>query len=144
MAPAQKYATNAGRCLRVARRKLRADGTATPAGAFSCEDLLNLERPKLYAYESPRIDGKWVQAFGGSRVLVRRKRGDGSWKVTKQGEQYFRRAAPNDVQAHAGLPRGAAPDELAWLGGVHQPLQDALREVGVERLGRHPAEALAR
>ena len=47
----QKYATNAGRYLRVGGRKvqlLRADGTATPAGAFYYEDLLNIERPKLY------------------------------------------------------------------------------------------------
>ena len=91
----QKYATNAGRYLSVGGRKvqlLRADGTATPAGAFYYEDLLNIERPKLYAYESPLIDGKWVQAFDGSRVLVRRKKADGTWEATKQGEQYFRHA----------------------------------------------------
>jgi hypothetical protein len=57
----QKYATNAGRYLRVGAKRvqlLKADGTATPAGAFYYEDLLNLERPMLYAYESPLIDGK--------------------------------------------------------------------------------------
>ena len=91
----QRYASNAGRYLRVGDQRLKllnVDGTATPAGAYYYRDLLNLELPTLYAYEAPRINGKWVEAFDGRRVLVRRKLADGSWEVTKQGEQYFRHA----------------------------------------------------
>ena len=53
--------------------------------------------PRLYAYEQPLLNDKWVMAFDGTRVKVRERNSDGSWRITKNGEDYFRytfRACP--------------------------------------------------
>ncbi len=46
--------------------------------------------PRRYAYEQPLINDRWVMAFDGTRVKVRERNSDGSWRITKKGEDYFR------------------------------------------------------
>jgi hypothetical protein len=50
------------------------------------------------------IDGKWVESFGGGRVLVRRKMADGTWQPTRAGEHYFRHTRDEWVVQPEGRP----------------------------------------
>ena len=87
----QKYTGSQGRFLVVngRRRKLiEASGKVTAAGRIYYE-ILGIEPPRLYAYEQPLINDKWVMGFDGREILVRR-RVNGAWTITKEGENYFR------------------------------------------------------
>ena len=87
----QAYKGSQGRYLLVngRRRKLiEASGKVTEAGRAYYQ-VLGIDPPRLYAYEQPLIDDKWVLGFSGRKVLVRR-RVNGAWTVTKEGENYFR------------------------------------------------------
>ena len=66
-----------------------ADSKPTAAGVFYYKEL-GVEPPKRYAYEQPLLNDKWVVAFDGSRVKVREKLADGSWRITKAGLSYFK------------------------------------------------------
>ena len=66
-----------------------ADSKPTLAGAFYYKEL-GVEPPKRYAYEQPLLNDKWVVAFDGSRVKVRERMADGSWRITKAGMPYFK------------------------------------------------------
>ena len=66
-----------------------ADSKPTAAGVFYYSQL-GIEPPKRYAYEQPLLNDKWVMAFDGSRVKVREKLADGSWRITKAGLSYFK------------------------------------------------------
>ena len=87
----QGYKGNQGRYLVVngRRRKLiEASGKVTEAGRIYYE-ILGIDPPRLYAYEQPLINDKWVMGFSGREILVRR-RVNGAWTITKEGENYFR------------------------------------------------------
>jgi hypothetical protein len=87
----QGYKGSQGRYLVVngRRRKLiEASGKVTEAGRIYYE-ILGIDPPRLYAYEQPLIDDKWVMGFSGREILVRR-RVNGAWTITKEGENYFR------------------------------------------------------
>ena len=66
---------NQGRYLMVkgSRRKLiEASGKVTEWGRAYYQ-ILGIEPPRLYGYEQPLIDDKWVMGFSGRKVLVRRR-----------------------------------------------------------------------
>ena len=87
----QGYKGSQGRYLVVngRRRKLiEASGKVTEAGRIYYE-ILGIDPPRLYAYEQPLINDKWVMGFSGREILVRR-RVNGAWTITKEGENYFR------------------------------------------------------
>ena len=87
----QGYKGSQGRYLVVngRRRKLiEASGKVTEAGRIYYE-ILGIDPPRLYAYEQPLINDKWVMGFSGRDILVRR-RVNGAWTITKEGENYFR------------------------------------------------------
>ena len=66
-----------------------ADSRPTAAGLFYYKEL-GIEPPKRFAYEQPLLNDKWVVAFDGSRVKVRERMADGSWRITKAGMPYFK------------------------------------------------------
>ncbi len=69
-----------------------ASGESTLAGVYYYKELLKLDPPLLYAYETPLIQDKWVTGFNGKKVLVRRRGADGQWAATAAGKQYFKYA----------------------------------------------------
>ena len=66
-----------------------ADSKATAAGVFYYQQL-GIDPPKRYAYDQPLLNDKWVEAFDGSKVKVREKMADGSWRITRPGMPYFK------------------------------------------------------
>ena len=90
-AESQSYKGSQARYLLLDGKKkklIEATGKVTPAGKAYYE-LLNIPSPKLFAYEQPLIDEKWVMGFNGQRVLVRTRGADGKWAITKAGMNYF-------------------------------------------------------
>jgi len=71
------YASSQSRYITFAgNRKLtliQPDGKATLAGVYYYQTLLGLEVPKLYSYETPLIQDKWVQGY--------------SWKKSSSGAE---------------------------------------------------------
>ena len=66
-----------------------ADSRPTAAGVFYYQQL-GIEPPKRYAYDQKLLNDKWVEAFDGSKVKVREKLADGSWRITRAGMSYFK------------------------------------------------------
>ena len=92
-AESQAYRGSQGRYLMAGGRRtklIEAAGKVTAAGRAYYQEVLGIAPPRLFAYEQPLIDDKWVIGFSGQRVLVRRRQADGSWTITKAGENYFR------------------------------------------------------
>ena len=89
----QRYRTSVAQLIRApGGRRIRligADSRPTAAGRFYYAQL-GVDVPRLYAYEQPLISDKWVMAFDGTWVKVRERNADGSWLITKKGEDYFR------------------------------------------------------
>ena len=89
----QRYRTSVAQYVRAAGGAkiplIGADSKPTPAGKFYYGQL-GVEPPKRYAYEQPLINDQWVLGFDGSRVKVRTRNADGTWKITSAGLAYFR------------------------------------------------------
>jgi hypothetical protein len=89
----QRYRTSVAQFIRAPggrRIKLiNADSQPTAEGRYYYAQL-GVDVPRLYVYEQPLINDKWVMAFDGTRVKVRERNSDGAWRITKKGEDYFR------------------------------------------------------
>ena len=89
----QRYKTSVAQFIRApGGRRIKlvgADSQPTAEGRFYYAQL-GVDVPRLYAYEQPLLNDKWVMAFDGTRVKVRERNSDGSWRITKKGEAYFR------------------------------------------------------
>ena len=89
----EKYASSESRYISVDGNKLTLilpDGRLTLYGSYYYRDLLQLDPPKLFSFETPLIQDKWVMAYSGRKLLVRRRGADGQWQPTKLGLQYFK------------------------------------------------------
>ncbi len=89
----QRYKTSVAQFIRApGGRRIKlvgADSQPTAEGRYYYAQL-GVDVPLLYAYEQPLLNDKWVMAFDGTRVKVRERNADGSWRITKNGEDYFR------------------------------------------------------
>ena len=89
----QKNKTNWSQIIVSGNRRIKlqdADGALTQAG-LDYYDIAGIEPPTLYTYEQELENGRWVTAYDGTKVLVRRwDSGTQAWKVTKTGEAYFK------------------------------------------------------
>ena len=90
----EKYNTSESRYITVEGNSkltlILPDGRTTLYGAFYYRDVLNTEPTRLFAYETPLLNDKWVLGYSGQKILVRRRGADGQWTPTKQGLQYFK------------------------------------------------------
>ena len=71
----QKYRSNWGQYLVSGTRRLKlqeADGTLTQAGRDYYDEILGIEPPLLFAYEQELENDRYVRAYDGTPVLVRR------------------------------------------------------------------------
>ena len=88
---AQAFSSSQGRYLQVGTRKVKlqnTDGTLTDSGRHYHAHLGDVP-PLMYSYDQPLINDKWVIGYNGKRIMVRKKV-NGQWQVTRNGEEYFR------------------------------------------------------
>ena len=89
----QRYQASVGQFIRLADgravRLMNTDNSLTSAGSAYWR-LAGIPAPRLYNYDQPLINEKWVMAYDGTRLKVRERTADGSWRITNKGEGYFR------------------------------------------------------
>ena len=89
----QRYQASVGQFIRLADgrpvRLMNTDNTMTSAGTMYWR-LAGVPVPRLYNYDQPLLNDKWVMAYDGTRIKVRERTADGSWRITNKGESYFR------------------------------------------------------
>ena len=70
-------------------RLINADRKPTPSGVAYYRKL-GVPPPQLYDYQQGLINDTHVRGFDGKEIKVRSRNADGSWKILKAGEAYFR------------------------------------------------------
>ena len=110
-----------GRFLDIGGRRVRlqlADGTLTDAGRHY-HSAVGEDPPLMYSYEQPLHNDRYVWGYNGNRVTVRQWK-DGAWRVTKEGENYFKHNK-NEYVVHVPVRRAVKREERwAWAQGRNQ------------------------
>lgn len=89
----QRYQASVGQFIRLADgrpvRLMTPDNKMTSAGTMYWR-LAGIPPPSLYNYDQPIYGDGWVRAYDGTPIKVSERMADGSRRITKKGEGYFR------------------------------------------------------
>ena len=87
----QPFKSTQGSFLQVGNQRVKLqnkDGALTAMGTHYWEHIQE-DPPLMYSYDQPLINNQWVKGYNGKRVRVRKKV-NGQWQITKDGENYYR------------------------------------------------------
>ena len=60
------------------------DNKATKEGVVYYRQLA-VPPPRLYDYHQPLVDDRWIVGYDGTRIKVRERNDDGTWRITANG-----------------------------------------------------------